>query len=382
LVAGESLMMYVSRGFPWFDLHSGSGLAANLYAIQPASVFGIHVLSFITIVFNYLAAAFVAEKKYKMLYIPAAIFSGYMLCGLLLLASFERSNKVNKPFNLAIIAENIVPDIKWDDNNGNLLVNKLLQLNKSAATSKPGLILWSESAIPWTYRKDDDLVNEILKTTDPSGITHLLGINTEISGNQVYNSAYAILPGGEVAGRYDIQFLIALIEQPLIGFIMPFFSSKGFVAKNDTAHAAPLPTPFGKAGVFICNEAAVPETAANKCRQGANYLCNMSNDGWFNDTYIVNLHFYYDRLRSVESRKDLAVNCNNGYSGLIKASGEIEEMRRSEDPFVQLVTIEPNTRLTIASWQPRLFAYPCMLFIAFAFVYRRISESRNNKPGK
>ncbi|MEO6638561.1 MAG: hypothetical protein ABIN25_09800, partial [Ginsengibacter sp.] len=31
----EALLMLVSAGLPWFDVHSGNGLAENLYSIQP-----------------------------------------------------------------------------------------------------------------------------------------------------------------------------------------------------------------------------------------------------------------------------------------------------------------------------------------------------------
>ena len=114
-----------------------------------------------------------------------------------------------------------------------------------------------------------------------------------------------------------------------ICFVAPFHLRcrllfNGYSAVNDPEHSKPLTTPYGKAGFLICNEAALPAAAANQVKQGAEFLMNMSNDGWFNDTYIVRVHYYYARLRAVESRKDIAINCNNGFSGLIKASGDIE----------------------------------------------------------
>ena len=177
----------------------------------------------------------------------------------------------------------------------------------------------------------------------------------------------AFCPGGDVTGRYDKQYLLALIEKPLNGLLMPFFSSKGFIAKNDEENGAPLNTPYGKAGILICNEAAVPSAATNMVKQGAEFLLNLSNDGWFNDTYIVRLHFYYARLRAVESRKDMVVNCNNGYSGSIKASGAIIEQERSEEPFVKMVSVERNNKITLASSVPDLLAYCCAVYL-FLFI--------------
>jgi len=366
----EALLMLVSAGLPWFDVHSGNGLAENLYAVQPASVFGIHIMSFIAVAVNYLVAIIAIKKIWIKLYIPLAVVILYLLSGLVLFQNFNNNLPGNKTFNVAILAENITPDIAWDNNTGNLLVQKLLDLNRLAVTMKPDIALWSESAIPWTYKKDDDLVKEVFKITDPAGITHIMGINTAYKENEVFNSAYCILPGGNVSGRYDKQYLLSFIERPLNGWLMPFFSSKGYSALYDSAHGKPLSTPFGKAGFLICNEAAIPAAAANQVKQGAEFLFNMSNDGWFNDTYIVNLHFYYARLRAVESRKDVAINCNNGFSGLIKASGDIEEKEKSEEPFVKMVTIQPNNYITAASLYPKIFIYGCTFYIAISLISR------------
>ena len=86
-----------------------------------------------------------------------------MCCGYIIFQNFNNSHQENKAVKIAIAAENIPPDIKWDDANGNMLVQRLLDLNKAAVAQHPDIILWSESAMPWTYRKDDDLVNEIIK---------------------------------------------------------------------------------------------------------------------------------------------------------------------------------------------------------------------------
>ena len=374
----EALLMLVSTGLPWFDVHSGNGLAENLYAIQPASVFGIHIMSFIVVTVNYQLAMITIKKLWRRLFIPIIVIAVYLFAGFILLQKFDSSLHANKSFNVAILAENTPPDITWDDNTGNFLVQKLLYLNRLAVTMKPDLALWSESAIPWTYTKDDDLVKEVFKITDPVRITHILGINTAYKENEVFNSAYCILPGGNVTGHYDKQYLLSFIEKPFNGWLMPFFSSKGFSALNDTAYNKPLSTPFGRAGFLICNEAAVPAAAANQVRQGAQFLFNMSNDGWFNDTYIVNLHFYYARLRAVESRKDIAINSNNGLSGLIKASGDIEEQEKGTEPFVKMVKIQPNNYKTIASSYPQIFTYFCLLCIAIICIPSLIKTRTKN----
>ncbi|MEP7318561.1 MAG: nitrilase-related carbon-nitrogen hydrolase, partial [Panacibacter sp.] len=262
---------------------------------------------------------------------------------------------------------------------GNELVERLLKLNRDATALKPNIILWSESAVPWTYSKDDDFLKEVFKITAASNAVHIMGINTAYQDNEVYNSVYCLLPDGNVAGRYDKQFLLSLIEKPVSGLLIPFFSSKGFYARNDTVHNAPLNTPYGKAGIMVCNESAVPEAASNEANKGAEFFMNLSNDGWFNNTYIVNAHYYYARLRGVETRKDVVVNCNNGISGLIQASGRIAEQQRDTEPFVKMVTVQPNNYSTPAASNPLIFIYCCMLYMLFLAALKIVQKFRSIK---
>jgi len=171
----------------------------------------------------------------------------------------------------------------------------------------------------------------------------------------VRNSAYCLLPDGKVAGRYDKKDPLLFIEQSWLGLQFPFLSSDGYSVEpgdNDL----PLTTPYGKAGVLICNESALPGAAARRVRQGASFLLNMSNDGWFRGTWLVKQHFYNARLRAVETRKDIAVNSNNGRSGCIDASGRI-------DTTGNLFTIHPNDKMTLAVRYPLIPVYICTLFV-------------------
>lgn len=371
---GEFFLMQVSEGLPWFDFHAGNALAGNLYAIQPSAYFGVFILTFIVVLVNYLIADILLQKRWPRLWIPVAVASAYLLIGFLLLQQFEKNLTPQKEISIAILSENIPPEMKWDDNTGDMLVERLFNLNRQAVKLKPQIAMWSESAIPWTYRPDDDLVNEVLKLTAPAQITHVMGINTEYDDKVVYNSAYCILPDGKVSNRYDKQHLLTLIEKPVSDVVIPFFSSKGFYVRDDKEHNRPLNTPYGKAGIMICNEAAVPAAARSMAANGATFLCNLSNDGWFNDTYIPDLHFYNARLRAVETRKDVVVNSNNGYSGLVAASGKIVIQERSEEPYVKKVTVHPNSYTSMATNLSNIFIYFSFLYIITVIILKWLQK--------
>lgn len=375
VTVGEALLMIATGGLPWFDEHSGSGLSDNLYSIQPAVFFGVPALTFVAVLVNYLAADSVTNKTWRKLYIPFAVIGVYMVSGAILLSGFSPQTDA-KPFAVAILSENLPPELKWNDTNANELAQGLVDLNAAAITLKPEMMLWSESGIPWTYKPDDALIREVIRITKPVGATHILGINTAGDDKSVFNSAYYLSPDGQVGGRYDKQHLLAFIERPVSGWIIPFLSSGGYFEKTNTAHAAPLSTPYGKAGIMMCNESIIPAAAASMVNDGAQFLLNMSNDGWFNNTYMVRVHFLRARLRAVETRKDLVINSNNGYCGLIKASGQTESIKKSEEPFVEAVTVQPNNDVPLTCRLPNLFVYGCAGYLLITIIMKRYINYR------
>ncbi|MBN9385939.1 MAG: apolipoprotein N-acyltransferase [Chitinophagaceae bacterium] len=352
-VLAEIVLQWAAEKMPWFLFHIGNALASDLYAIQPVSVIGVAGAGFVIITVNYLVALAIRRRSWKYAWAPLLLFGSYMIWAWWLLPSSDK--KQGPSFTLSILTENIPPEIPWDQTNGNERVQELLRQQDQCLVGHPQMILWAESAIPWTWSPDDELVGELLRHSGPQPVTHILGMNTAVSAGVVRNSAYCLLPGGKTAGRYDKRKPLLFIEQPGLGWQLPFISSGGYSVEPGDSDL-PLVTPYGKAGVLICNESVLPDVAASRVRQGAQFLLNMSNDGWYRNTWLVAQHFYNARLRAVETRKDLAVNSNNGWSGCIYASGRI-------DTTGLLFTIRPNEERPMAVRHPLLPAYACLFFL-------------------
>jgi len=379
-ILAETLLQWTAVKMPWFLFHIGNALATGLVAIQPISVIGVTGAGFVVILVNYGLAQACLHRSWRRALAPVLLLGIYFAWGWWLLPPEEQlapsldrrtpSLAQRAPsFLLAIVKENIPPEIPWDSTNGNGRVQQLLQEEDSCIATGAGMLLWSESALPWTYSPDDDLVMELLRHSgsregargparpEVRPIIHLLGMNTAVSAGVVRNSAYCLFPDGRVAGRYDKHDPLLFIEQPALGWQFPFFSSDGYSVEPGESEE-PLPTPYGKAGVLICNESALPGAAAVRVREGAQFLLNMSNDGWFRDTWLIAQHFYNARLRAVETRKDLVINSNNGWSGCIHASGRVDTASR-------VFAIHPNDLRPVAVRYPLLPAVGCLLFVLF-----------------
>lgn len=341
---GEYLLSYFVEGMPLLNFYAGGLLLSDLYFIQPAEFGGVFLLSFTVVFVNAWIGLQIATSKWKALWKPVAFVLCYGVAGFLLFWNAEKNAiQGEQSVSIAMMCENAAAEEKWNNANGPQMVRQLLALNKKATELKPDIVLWTESAVPWTYNPDDDFIKEVLKIAAPANVTQIIGINSEYDKNAVYNSAYCILPDGKVAGRYDKRFLLSLAEKPLPFLSLPFLSTDGFSAKEGE-NALPLPTPKGKIGVLICNEALLPKPAIDLVKNHAAFLVNISNDGWFSEVpSLVAFHFNYARLRAVETRRDIAVNSNLGFSGKIASTGVIEHKQKSEHSFVKKVSLTESS---------------------------------------
>ena len=361
-VLGESLLTLCFSQLPYYLFNSGDGLLDNLYTIQWAAYFGLPILNFMVVFVNYLTKQIIEAKKWKRLVMPLGIITSMMLSGFLIEQKIKQEVVSLKPIKIAIAAENVPPQLKWDEHGGNILAQRLLSLNKLAASFQPDIVFWSESTIPWTYKSNDELLTEILKEPYPQKTTHIIGFMSEYSATRVYNSAYGIMSNGKVVGRYDKQTLLQFIETPLFGLTMPFLDLDGFIIEKGV-NETPITTAFGKAGIVICNEIVNQESTMSMSKNGAEFLLNPSNDAWFKNSYITEMHFLYARLSAIVNRKDVIINSNNGFSGHIKYTGEVLLKRKSTEFFVELVNVSPNRYDNVKFYFPLIVPLLC-LFLA------------------
>ncbi len=369
----EWILSTALPGMPWFGLFRiSNAMLDNLYAIQAAALGGTYLPGFFALLVNYFIAVYFVKKQWKMMSVPLSIVLIYMAAGYGLLTAFKQQYPATgKPLSLAILCDNTPPDVKWNNENGAYLVKRLLELNQKAAATRPDMALWTESVVPWTYRTDDDFIKEVLRQTAPYRITHMIGMTTAHSATEIYNSAYCLQPDGKVSGRYDKHYPVSLAEKPMAFLSLPFSGSTAqrFFEKEGTS-AMPVPTLYGNAGVLICNDGTVPGATVAQVRNGAQFLLSLSNDAWFSHVpYLVKQHFLNTRLRAVEVRKDMAINCNRGISGLVRASGELQLSDAQEDSFVENVSIHFNKCLTIyASLPLLLISVNAVIIFIFIFI--------------
>jgi apolipoprotein N-acyltransferase len=347
----EALRLNLFDSFPLLAHHIGFPLTANLFFIQPVEVFGYSILSFIVVYINASLAQAILVASYRFAMPPVFALVVYTSFGWGLYQNYETDAPAKAIHKVALICPNTAAEFKWEKENANLLVGQMLDLYSQAVKNKPEIVLWPETALPWRFSDDDDFLKELVKINDGRAITNVIGMNTAVSEQQVYNSAYAMATNGQIIGRYDKHVPLAFLETPVANYQIMFGAVNGISVKAGT-NPSILNLPLGKAGMMICNESVIPNNTA----MDADFLLNLSNDSWFLQAQIVCMqHFYNARLRAVETRRDIITNSNQGYCGHIAASGKILSQSQSEKGQLLYANIALQKVQTMAQKAPHWF---------------------------
>lgn len=374
----ESGLAFLLRSFPLHYFRIGFPFVTNVYFIQLTSIGGLALLSFLTVLINLFIAEFFIQKKKLYLIYSFSILILMFVVGVLCFYTYK-PNLIGKSFKVVIVSDNTNPETKWNSENGNTFANNYFQLCKDATALQPDFIIWPETALPWTYTPNDDLLKEIIRISRTHEVIHVIGINNEnCTDKKLYNSVFYIDNQNKVNGIYNKQILLKGIEEPLGKFLIPFLSQDGFVLSKGQSQL-PVPTRFGKAGNLICNEVVVENCGGVQVKNGANFLFNFSNDGWFKDNYISDLHFYYARLQAVENRKDISVANNCGINAIISSNGSIISEKKDTNSTLISGTIKPNNNISLFTKFPLFFPVLLILFILFYLLTLKIQTYKRHK---
>jgi apolipoprotein N-acyltransferase len=174
------------------------------------------------------------------------------------------------------------------------------------------------------------------------GTDVLIGVNSGVltspERQRRYNSAVLIQRGGRYAGRYDKIHRVPFGEYvPLRDWLpwMQTFAPYDFdysIAVGE--HLTRFPLGPYRFGVVICFEDTDPDLArqyavAAHGQPAADFLVNISNDGWFDGSSEHEEHLAICRFRAVEARRSVARAVNMGISAVIDGNGRVVELPAS-----------------------------------------------------
>lgn len=373
------------QGIPWTFFFLGYSQWENPFLIQLSSIFGVFGISFIIVLCNYLVFISLEKKTFKYAGLGIIIFIAFNLTGFIM--KIQKETKTGHPIQVSILQENIDARTRWNEATGDSLANVFLSLCDQASKQDPDLIVWSETAIPWTFRVDDHLIQKALEITHPTNAGHIIGIVSETERNpeNAYNSVFYFHPDGRTTERYDKTLLLSFLEAPLFDWMFFKLLKLPIYRAGLNKNLVPgerqrlMKTPYGRAGILICNESVSISPARTATKEGADFLITMSNDSWFENTILTECHFALSRFRAVENGRDMIINSNRGFSGSISSSGKIDKKTISDKS--QCINTKIYTRTTktfytrFGDWLPIC----CVIFILYVFfINKKISMKKNH----
>ncbi|RPI68373.1 MAG: apolipoprotein N-acyltransferase, partial [Ignavibacteriae bacterium] len=278
---------------------------------------------------------------------------------------------------VSMVQPNVDPWDKWSDTRAQVRVHKALVDSLRASGVQPDLVIWSETAIPFMIREPEFQPEEIdLRTwVDTSRIALLTGFADRMIYPVGQAPASARTSRFDPAVRFDV-FNSAMVVGKSRGedvvhhksMLTPFAERLPFADQLTFAMSwiqwgvgisswgkgqtrLPLPVvrrtlgasdTVTRIGTIICIESIYPEVARDMVNNGADMLCVITNDAWYNGTWGPGQHFDIARMRAIEQRRTVLRCAMSGVTGVILPDGstlEAREPRSALAPLTQGVAV-------------------------------------------
>ena len=395
-VSLELIRSHFLTGFPWASL--GYSQFKILPIIQAADITGVYGVSFIIVMVNTAIASFIESiyekdrRRFVTRYILVTAFliitsSAYGFWKLSLFNSPLTTH--HSPLKIALIQGNIEQNRKWDDSYQSEVFDAHVNLTMQASREKPDLIVWPESATPFYFQADRNFGPKMIELAKNSGSFMLFGTpGYEIKDNGVvsYNRAYLLSREGDVVGKYDKIHLVPFGEyvplRKILFFIDKMVEGVGEYKSGEEYTIFEIRNPKSKIqnffGTLICFEVIFPDLVRRFVKNGAEFLVNITNDGWYGKTAASSQHIAMVAFRAVENRIPVVRAANTGISGIIEPTGKIA---KETDIFVATyVTGEINTGLlqkTFYTQYGDVFAYICSIVTILLILLSRYAKNNN-----
>jgi apolipoprotein N-acyltransferase len=334
-------------GYPWAQLAYSQ--ASHLSLIQSVDIVGLYGITFLIVIVN-LAVVELAE------YIPdhsrhpvLPVLMAVLLMGTNVTYGIWRIQDINKKIEkmdsltVALAQPNIPQSIKWSPGQAKESLRILFKLTDQ--TVDRGVDLGGRRII----KKQDILPSNLEELYELAGrqVSILTGAVTVLPPGDkpikarplLQNSAVQFDPEGKIAGMYHKTHLVPLGEyvplKDVLGFLEKVVPAIGdFIPGSEYKLMALGDKSYG---VTICYEDLFPEISRAFTLKGADFLTNITNDAWYNDSSAQWQHLTFSQFRAIENRRTMLRSTNTGVTAIIDPTGRI---RAQLTPFEQGILVE------------------------------------------
>ncbi|HEX9048819.1 MAG TPA: apolipoprotein N-acyltransferase, partial [Verrucomicrobiae bacterium] len=359
-VALEMVRARLFSGFPWSFLGVSQYQMTPL--IQVAAVTGVYGVSFLVAWFGlslYSASVMIFQQPTRrhiwqmeivlpMLAVVACYVGGFF--------SLTGHTTPKNFLRVTAIQPSVPQTLIWSSNEDNRRFRNLLDLSQRAlATNESDLLVWPESAVPGVDEPTYRAINQFVQSNHVWLILNADDVEFHPTVTNYFNAAFLIDPDGhwQLPGYHKRRLVIFGEYVPLANWL-PFLKWLTPITGGWTSGAKPetfeikdipameIPSTASatnaveiqlqppprtvKTSPLICFEDTFPNAARDAAQDDVDFLVNLTNDGWFQESAEQRQHMANAVFRAVENHVPLLRCANNGVTCLIDDRGRLQKI--------------------------------------------------------
>ena len=396
--------------WPWLTL--GNAFANNLSWIQWYEYTGVLGGSFWILTVNYLIYRLLVQLnglKVKEKLTQTSIIVLSICLPFLLSYVVWRNYLLNDATNsmqvqVVIVQPNQDPYHEKFEQPANLLVNEMLQLSLQQVDSETQYLILPETALTDGIVENDNgntsqTIQQLKSLLEKFPQLHIIsGADTYLfyqdkatataryskRGKQwydVFNTALQLNHGDSVQFYHKSKLVPGVERMPypqIFGFLEDFAIELGGTSGSLGAQdEAGVFTGLNTVASVICYESIFGNYVADYVRKGAEFICIITNDGWWGNTEGYMQHCAYASLRAIETRRSIARSANTGISCFIDATGQRSQATDWWEPAVIKGNIKPDSTLTFYVRFGDYMGWLALLATMALLINAKISGNKN-----
>ena len=304
---------YFLTGMPWLQI-GVAHIDTYLAGFAPI-VGGLGIGLLATIVAGLLALIFNRQYVKSSVIVIALIY----VCGFLL-NQINWTQPLGELLKVSLIQGNMPQSEKWRRESYAPTLQMYRQLTLENKDSD--LIVWPETAVPGYKYRVVSYLEDISRQLEGTNTSVMLGVFERDEKSQRYYNSVIDLTGQSYKKRHLVPLGEYFPLRSLLGFFAQWVNIPMSNIDNGKFSQPLLNISGLKVGVNICFEDVFDRDVLRDLPE-ANFLINVSNDAWFEDSIEPWQHHQIARMRAAETGRYLLRVTNTGVTSVIGTKGEV-----------------------------------------------------------
>lgn len=378
----EFLRSLSHLGFPWGSLAYTQTSYVKL--IQFASFTSVAGVSFWVVSINLAVYFLLFTKVKRRVRLASLVF--VILAFWFPITHWQMLHKSygGRSVRVALVQAEVPPSLKRADEDEKRF-KVLFGETYGLARDETDLIVWPESSVPGYLRKELGYLQRVQKVVDSVDTPILLGANDlkEVGEGryEYFNALFLVSPQKGIVDSYHKIHLVPFGERLPFDDVLPKLRDVPLGQGNFSPGKEFKPIKIGqvKFAPLICFEGIFPRLVRRFVNNGAQFLVNSTDDGWWGRTSGQFQLAEMAILRCIENRISMVRCANTGVSMFIDPYGRVKGRTKTYVRVTQSASISLREGETFYSRHGDVFGWAVVIMgfvlIGWIVIRRRVAKS-------